>query len=64
MLVCLKMFVINVVSLPMYVNVPHFLFYFGLGSFCFLGFRLNGFCGWIGNELFSRILWMIWSFCV
>jgi len=56
MLVRLKMFVINVVSPPMYVNVAHFCFSIGLGSFLFLSFRLGGFCGRIGNELFSGML--------
>jgi hypothetical protein len=63
-LVHLKMFVINVISLPMYVNVAHFCFPLGLGSFCFLSFRMDGFCGRIGNGLFSRILWMICSSCL
>jgi len=35
----LKMFVINVVSLPVYVNVSHFCFPIGLGSVCLLSFR-------------------------
>jgi len=61
MLVCRKMFVINVVSLPVYVNVAHFCFSIGLGSICFLSFRLGGFCGQTGNELFSKMLWMICS---
>jgi hypothetical protein len=64
MLVCLKMFMINVVSLPMYVNVAHFCFSIGLGSSGFLSFRLGGFCGQIGNELLSRMLWMICSSCL
>ena len=38
MLIRLKMFVINVVSLPVNVNVAHFCFSVGLGSFCFIGF--------------------------
>jgi len=61
MFVRLKMFVINVVSLPVYVNVVHFCFSIGLGSVCLLSFRLGGFCGRIGNELFSWMLWMICS---
>ena len=35
MLVCLKIFVINVISVPMDVNVAHFCFSVGLGSFFF-----------------------------
>ena len=61
MFVRLKMFVIKVVSLPVYVNVAHFCFSIGLGSVCLLSFRLGGFCGRTGNELFSRMLWMIYS---
>ena len=57
MLVRLKMFVINVVSLPMYVNLVHFCFYIGLGSFVFPalgwtvsvgGFGTNCFPGYCG----------------
>jgi len=61
MLVRLKMFVINVVSLPVYVNVAHFCFSFGLFSICFLSFRLGGLCVGTGNKLFSKMLWMICS---
>jgi len=61
MFVHLKMFVINVISLPVYINVAHFCFSIGLGSVCFLSFRLGGFCGQTGNELFSRMLWTICS---
>jgi hypothetical protein len=61
MFVRLKMFVINVVSLPVYVNVAHFCFSIGLVSVCLLGFRLGSFCGRNGNELFSKMLWMICS---
>ena len=56
MLVRLKMFVINVVSFPVYVNVAHFCFSMGFGSVCFLSLRLGGFCGWAGNEFFFRVL--------
>ena len=55
-LVRLKMFVINVVSFPMYVNVAHFCFSLDFGSVCFLCLKLGAFCGWAGNELFLRML--------
>ena len=61
MLVRLKMFVIYVVSLPVYVNVANFCFSIGLGSISSLSFRLGGFCGRTGNELFSKMMWMICS---
>jgi len=61
MLVRLRMFVINVFSFPMYVNVAHFCFSMGFGSVCFLCLKLGAFCGWAGNELFLRMLCMIFS---
>ena len=50
MLVCLKIFVINVISVPMDVNVAHFCFSVGLGSFFFFFFFLSFFSpvlGWM-----------------
>ena len=63
-LVFLNMLVMNVVSLPVYVNVVHFCFSVNAVFLCISGLCLVGFCGWIGKELFVRILWIVCSSCL
>ena len=65
MLVRLNKLVMYVVSFPVYVNVIHLCVCVCVFSCCwFCGCRgWCGLCGFIGNPLLYRMLWMVFSSC-
>ena len=61
--VLLKMFVMYVVSLPMYVKLAHIWMVWLVVGLSVLGVGGRGLCGFIGKELLWRMLYIMFNPC-